>query len=159
MTSIVLGIFGILVVVFLFGGCSLKYFDPQWYEFKRLCKNVDSAVEVYNQDYWEMYKNYDTLPRNTRDDRGVPYFYSQKLNKIIYVSGGQFTSKLISAQQINSRLSKAKWGLWYDDIHYATIINYNYKYSHIRLEGDEGRGWHWETKDTLICENLKEKSE
>ena len=151
-------ILGILVIA-SFNACSFKSIDPQYYKFKRLCKNVDSEVTIYNQDYWEMYKNYDTLPTDTRNDRGVPYFYNSKLNKTIYVSGGHFTSKLISSQQINSRLSKAKWGLWYDNIHFATIINYNYKYSNIRLQGDEGMGWHWETEDTLICENLKEKSE
>ncbi|GAB0173920.1 hypothetical protein NHP164001_19420 [Helicobacter trogontum] len=137
---IILGILGILVAIFFINGCSFKYIDPQYHEFKRLCADVDSKVEVYNQDYWEMYKNYDTLPRNTRNDRGVPYFYNQKLNKIIYVSGGHFTPKLISSQQINSRLSKAKWELWYDNIYFATKINYNYEYINIRLRGDEAVG-------------------
>ena len=149
-------ILGILVIV-SFNGCSFSFksIDPQYYKFKRLCKNVDSEVTIYNQDYWEMYKNYDTLPRDTRNDRGVPYFYNPKLNKTIYVSGGHFISKFISKQQINSRLSKAKWGLWYDNIHFATQIGYNYKYFGLWLQGDEAAGWHWETKDTLICEDLK----
>lgn len=31
-------IFGILAIMFLVSGCSFKYFDPQYYEFKSLAE-------------------------------------------------------------------------------------------------------------------------
>lgn len=32
--------------------------DPQYYEFKRLCKDIDSKVIIYDKAYWEMYSDF-----------------------------------------------------------------------------------------------------
>ena len=73
----------------MLSGCSLisfKYIDPQYYKFKRLCKNVDSEVTIYNQDYWEMYSDYvEKRFKNSKiDEERIEYFYYEKLNMKVY---------------------------------------------------------------------------
>lgn len=38
-------IFGILVIMFLVGGCLFKYFDPQYYEYKSLAEK-ESGIYI-----------------------------------------------------------------------------------------------------------------
>ena len=42
-------------ILFLVGGCSFKYMDWQYYEFKRLCKGAGQIN--FNQQLYEDYKN------------------------------------------------------------------------------------------------------
>ena len=58
----ILGIFGILVAIFVFSGCvSLKYFDPQWYAYNNLIKN---SLEVYDKGLYDYSIDRHTRPKN-----------------------------------------------------------------------------------------------
>lgn len=48
----------VYLLLFLVGGCSYKYMDPQYYEFKSLCKDIDNKVIIYNKAYWELYSDF-----------------------------------------------------------------------------------------------------
>lgn len=48
----------VYLLLFLTGGCSYKYMDPQYYEFKSLCKDIDNKVIIYNKAYWELYSDF-----------------------------------------------------------------------------------------------------
>ncbi len=48
--------------------------DPQYYEFKSLCKDIDNKVIIYNKAYWEIFNN---------REKGE-FFFNQKINKKIY---------------------------------------------------------------------------
>ena len=136
-------------MIALLNGCSFsfKLIDPQYYEFKRLCKNVDSEVTIYNQDYWDIIENRNNIKTNVRG-----CFYSQKLKQEICFGNFDYTSH---TEFEKDRLSRILVKRYYNTIHYATQIEYNYKYFRLWLHGDEGAGWHWDTIDILICENLK----
>lgn len=54
MWGLVLSVFGILFMACVFSGCSFKYFDPQYYEFKRLCKKEAKGL-VLNNILFNMY--------------------------------------------------------------------------------------------------------
>ncbi|AQQ59208.1 hypothetical protein XJ32_02800 [Helicobacter bilis] len=141
-------IFGIFVIALL-NGCSFsfKYIDPQYYEFKRLCKKAEDEVTIYNEDYWEIIEKHSDIETN---DRGC--FYSQKLKQEICF--GNFNYKSCTEYKRGS-LSKLSIKRYYNNIHYATQIEYNYKYFGLYLKGDEAAGWHWKTSNILICEDLK----
>ena len=135
-------------ILFLVGGCSFKYMDWQYYEFKKLCANVDSEVVIHNQDYFDIIKNHKNIET---DDKGC--FYSEKLQQEIcfgnfdYKGGTEFE---------RGNLSKVKWELWYSDIHYATQIGYNYKYFGLWLQGNEAAGFYIElANDLSSCSCLK----
>ena len=141
---ILYSILGILVIV-LFNGCSFSFksIDPQYYKFKRLCKNVDSEVTIYNQDYFDIIKN----RKNIRtDDRGC--FYNEKLQQEICF--GNFQMETYTEYE-KGRLSKTLIKEYYNRVHFATYTKYRYDYKNLRLQGDEAAGWHWETDDFLTC--------
>ena len=48
-------LFPIFFILFLIGGCSFKLIDPQYYEFKRLCRGAGQIN--FNQQLYEDYKN------------------------------------------------------------------------------------------------------
>lgn len=54
MWGLVLSVFGILFMACVFSGCSFKYFDPQYYKFKRLCKKEAKGL-VLNNILFNMY--------------------------------------------------------------------------------------------------------
>ena len=135
-------IFGIFVIALL-NGCSFKYIDPQYYKFKKLCANVDSEVEVYNQDYFDIIKN----RKNIRTDvRGC--FYNEKLQQEICF--GNFQMETYTEYE-KGRLSKTSIKEYYNRVHFATYTKYRYDYKNLKLQGDEAAGWHWETDDFLTC--------
>lgn len=137
----------IFYFILIMGGISFKSIDPQYYKFKKLCANVDSEVEIYNQDYWDIIKNHNDIKTNTKG-----CFYSEKLKQEICF--GYFHEKTYTDFD-KGRLSKIFIKRYYKHTYFATQIGYNYKYFGLWLEGDEGRGWHWKTKNTLICEELR----
>ncbi|WP_104686207.1 hypothetical protein [Helicobacter bilis] len=55
MWGIVLSMFGILFMACVFSGCSFKYFDPQYYEFKRLCKEVEKDNTIYDDNLYNLF--------------------------------------------------------------------------------------------------------
>ena len=132
-TSIVLGIFGILVVVFLFGGCSLKYFDPQWYEYNKLIKN---SLEVYNKDLYDYSVDRYIPGRKTKDIKGLTDF-CRKDDDIINIDSRLAYRKVSFFANVNS-------------VPILYQISHIYIYTEIGLfpTGDEGRGFEWATKRT-----------
>ncbi|RDU67318.1 hypothetical protein [Helicobacter equorum] len=146
--SLILPCFSLIFYFILItGGISFKSIDPQYYEFKRLCKKAEDEVTIYNEDYWEIIEKHSDIETN---DRGC--FYSQKLKQEICF--GNFNYKSCTEYKRGS-LSKLSIKRYYNNIHYATQIGYNYKYSGLYLKGDESAGWHWKTSNILICEDLK----
>ena len=144
--SLILPCFSLIsYFMLIMGGISFKSIDPQYYEFKRLCKKAEDEVTIYNEDYWEIIEKHSDIETN---DRGC--FYSQKLKQEICF--GNFNYKSCTEFE-RGNLSKVKWELWYSNIHYATQIGYNYKYFGLWLQGDEAAGWHWENKKTLYCKD------
>ena len=49
---ILLGI--VFLILFFVGGCSFKLIDPQYYEFKRLCKEAKNVV--YDEELYRIYQ-------------------------------------------------------------------------------------------------------
>ena len=133
--SAILGIFGILAIMFLLSGCSFKYFDPQWYKFKSLVKK-ESGFYIYDKDLFQEYNK-----------KGVKNIlsngYDVKYN----------TDETI--RQLDSRLTEYKrFEVYYiDSSGKEHIISYikGFTYTHygLWLKGDEGRGFYWETKETI----------
>ena len=147
-------IFGILAII-LFNGCSFsfKYIDPQYYKFKRLCKYIDSAVEVYNQDYWEMDSDYvEKRFKNSKiDESGREYFYYEKLNVKVYPYS---IREVLRTEQKNGNITIQVFDEYYKNIHYASYTRYNYNGKSLKLQGDEAAGWYWETEDKHTCSYL-----
>ncbi|TLD91984.1 hypothetical protein LS80_011105 [Helicobacter trogontum] len=145
---ILYSILGILVIV-LFNGCSFSFksIDPQYYKFKRLCKNVDSEVTIYNQDYFDIIKNSKNIKTNVEG-----CFYSEKLEQEICFGGFAYSkSNRVVIEYNKFGLKKSIQKRYYNDIHYLDYTLYVYTYYGLFLRGDEGRGWHWETEDSLEC--------
>ncbi|EAJ2293697.1 hypothetical protein CRA86_08620, partial [Campylobacter coli] len=69
----------VYLLLFLVGGCSYKYMDPQYYEFRSLCKDIDNKVIIYNKAYWEIFSNREK--GNTMHDEKGEFFFNQKINK------------------------------------------------------------------------------
>ena len=130
MTSIVLGIFGNLIVVFLFSGCSLKYFDPQYYKFLSL--NKESGKFICNE---KLYKEI-----NFRYADGYPKRFSN----------GYALETYFKEIQISKRIKNDYFEIFYkngDTKNLVFVINsYIYIGYGLWLEGDEGAGFRWETK-------------
>ena len=147
-------ILGILVIV-SFNGCSFSFksIDPQYYKFKRLCKNVDSEVTIYNQDYWEMYSDYvEKRFKNSKiDEEGIEYFYYEKLNMKVYPYN---IREILKTEQKNGNITIQTFDEYYKNIHYASYTRYNYNGKSLKLRGDEAAGWHWETEDNHTCSYL-----
>ncbi|TLD79876.1 hypothetical protein [Helicobacter trogontum] len=141
---ILYSILGILVIV-LFNGCSFSFksIDPQYYKFKKLCANVDSEVEVYNQDYFDIIKNSKNIKTNVEG-----CFYSEKLQQRICFRDFQVETH---EEFEKGRLSKLSIKRYYDGINFITYTEYWYSYKNLKLQGDEAAGWHWETDDFLTC--------
>ncbi|RDU58696.1 hypothetical protein CQA53_12065, partial [Helicobacter didelphidarum] len=58
MSYSILSIIGILVVAVMFSGCvSTRFFDPQYYEFKRLAENYGGGYVVEPELYEDINKN------------------------------------------------------------------------------------------------------
>lgn len=137
----------IFFILFLAGGCSFKLIDPQYYRFLSLCKNVDSEVTIYNQDYFDIIKNSKNIKTN---DKGC--FYSEKLEQEICFGGFAYSkSNRVVIEYNKFGLKKSIQKRYYNDIHYLDYTLYVYTYYGLFLRGDEGRGWHWETEDSLEC--------
>ncbi|WP_181881914.1 hypothetical protein [Helicobacter sp. MIT 14-3879] len=147
-------IFLLVIFISLFlSGCSFKGIDPQYYEFKKLCENVDNEVTIYNKDYWEMYKDYveNRFKDSKVDSENKEYYYHKKLDKRIYPYD---MKNILKTEQKKGNITILIYDKYYKDIHYATYTRYNYKEKGLWLRGDEGAGWHLETEDDLTCSYL-----
>ena len=147
--SLILPCFSLIFYFMLImGGISFKSIDPQYYEFKKLCANVDSEVVIHNQDYFDIIKNRKNIET---DDKGC--FYSEKLQQEICFGGFQMETYI---EYDKGRLSKTSIKEYYNRVHFATYTKYRYDYTNLRLAGDEGAGFYIElANDLSSCSYLK----
>lgn len=115
-------LFPIFFILFLVGGCSFKYVDWQYYEFKRLC-NTKAKRNIIDQGLYEKSKLdefYSTNPPNEKIQNRITKMYFENIhrpsNKTFY--------------------------------EYETYFYDNYG---IFLKGDEGRGWYIDFSEVLDC--------
>ena len=142
MTSIVLGIFGILVVVFLFGGCSLKYFDPQYYECGSLAKK-ESGIYIVNEIMYEIL---------TKKQGNTTFVVDRKTDSVESTDYGRIKSaidlKYCFLDETNQKTMIC------DDKH---LVYYHkifvYRNPGFWITGDEGSGFRIRWYYPLICSN------
>ncbi|TLD93220.1 hypothetical protein [Helicobacter trogontum] len=132
-------IFGILVAMFLVSGCSFKYFDPQYYEFKRLCKEAKNVI--YDEELYRIYKARYNKER----------YYDEKTQKEYLMS--DFTIENTYSKDITKNLKEREATLFYKNKPFYKEKYYWFTYNGIFLQGDEAAGWHWENKKTLYCKD------
>ncbi|WP_034346840.1 hypothetical protein [Helicobacter trogontum] len=134
-------IFGILIVLLL-SGCSLisfKSIDPQYYEFKRLCKEAKNVI--YDEELYRIYK-----ARYNRER-----YYDEKTQKEYLQQ--DFKTRSTKAVHISKDLSRFDNYLYYKEKLIYFYEDYWYEYKGLFLQGDEGMGWHWETDRALYCKD------
>ncbi|WP_215425128.1 hypothetical protein, partial [Campylobacter jejuni] len=141
------------LLLFLAGGCSYKYMDPQYYEFKKLCKDIDNKVVIYDKAYWEMYSDFTkrkpSIEKRVKDD-GYEYFYYKKLNETFSYYN---IKDIINSKKQNGAIITVVYDKKYKETPepFASYIRYNYKNSGIFLEGDEGAGLYFRYEEVLTC--------
>ena len=140
--SAILGIFGILVAIFVFSGCvSLKYFDPQWYKFRKFCNKVDGKY-IYNK------KINDEL-EESNEYKKIFVEYPITLSSGIVVYSDTSTEKIGNMIKWESiRYYYDKKG---DKCLIAIIKTARYTEYGLWLQGDEGRGIWLETNKEIGC--------
>uniref|UniRef100_UPI0016433403 hypothetical protein n=1 Tax=Campylobacter jejuni TaxID=197 RepID=UPI0016433403 len=143
----------IYLLLFLAGGCSYQYMDPQYYKFKSLCKDIDNKVVIYDKAYWEMYSDFTkrklSIEKRVKDD-GYEYFYYKKLNETFSYYD---IKDIINAKKQNGAIITVVYDKKYKETPepFASYIRYNYKNSGIFLEGDEGAGLYFRYEEVLTC--------
>ncbi|EAL6166719.1 hypothetical protein DTI05_08915, partial [Campylobacter coli] len=154
----------VYLLLFLVGGCSYKYMDPQYYEFKKLCKDNSNKMIVFNKDYLDLKKQFIQAMMNNSNIRiknnGIKYFYNEKLNLEIQPSNWKEIET--KSREIKLGIGKVKEKeieAWYIDdknnIKYQEFKRYLYYNYNIFLRGDEGAGFHFEYEEILDCEDVR----
>ena len=134
-------IFGILIVLLL-SGCSLisfKSIDPQYYEFKRLCKEAKNVI--YDEELYRIYKARYNKER----------YYDEKTQKEYLQQ--DFKTRSTEAVYISKDLNRFDNYLYYKEKLIYFYEDYWYDYKGLFLQGDEGIGWYWETDRALYCKD------
>ena len=67
-------------IIFLAGGCSFKLIDPQYYEFRKLCKEKAGAI-IYNIELFENYKStkWKSIKPNDITNGRIRQFYREEV--------------------------------------------------------------------------------
>ena len=133
-------IFGILVIV-SFNGCSFsfKLIDPQYYKFKRLCKEAKNVI--YDEELYRIYKARYNKER----------YYDEKTQKEYLMS--DFTITKTHIVNISDRLTINENTIFYKNIPFYKYSSFWYDYTGLFLQGDEAAGFSWGTKGTLYCKD------
>ncbi|MDY4399254.1 hypothetical protein [Helicobacter bilis] len=134
-------IFGILIVLLL-SGCSLisfKSIDPQYYKFKRLCKEAKNVI--YDEKLYRIYKARYNKER----------YYDDKTQKEYLMS--DFTITKTHIVNISDRLTINENTIFYKNIPFYKYSSFWYDYTGLFLQGDEAAGFSWGTKGTLYCKD------
>lgn len=118
---ILLFLLPIFIILFLAGGCSFKYTDLQYYEFKGLCSSKAKKLVLHR-------KIFETTKVN--EIKSINY-HNEKIN-----------SRITKISFENIYKNKI---VYYE---YETYLYDNYG---IFLKGDEAAGWHWENSEILDC--------
>ena len=120
--SLILPCFSLIFYFILItGGISFKSIDPQYYEFKELCKGAGEIIN-YSSKYESLKKEY-----------GWNTIYNKPIKVTNRIEEHSYYN------QLNNVIIFYEYNF------------YIYKYFGIFLKGDEGRGWHWETESTVGC--------
>ncbi|TLE07331.1 hypothetical protein [Helicobacter bilis] len=143
MWGIVLSMFGILFMACVFSGCSFKYFDPQYYEFKRLCKEVEKDNTIYDDNLYNLFLK----AKQKISFYNGRKFYDETTKQEFLVDN--FDIKFDS-QEISNRLSKTIYKLLYNEEEFYRYSAYNYHYSGLFLKGDEGAGWYIDFDNEIL---------
>ncbi|RDU61440.1 hypothetical protein CQA53_10125 [Helicobacter didelphidarum] len=142
MSYSILSIIGILVVVVMFSGCGFRYFDPQYYEFKKLYEEegglyiFDEKLEVETYDKDILSNGYNLIRKNDEHD-------IERINDRI-ISFKQFGYYFIDSQGEKHIVSYKK-GFYYTE-------------HGLWLHGDEGRGFHWDTERKMGGTNSRKNT-
>ncbi|EAK5607848.1 hypothetical protein C0L11_08855, partial [Campylobacter coli] len=143
----------VYLLLFLVGGCSYKYMDPQYYEFKSLCKDIDNKVIIYNKAYWELYSDFTkkkpSIEKRVKDD-GYEYFYYEKLNETFAYYD---IEDMIKSKKRNGNIITIVYDKKYKKMPkpFASYIRYNYKNDGVFLRGDEGAGLYFTYEEVFTC--------
>ncbi|WP_394966793.1 hypothetical protein [uncultured Helicobacter sp.] len=135
-------IFGIFVIALL-NGCSFKYIDPQYYKFKRLCKEVEKDNTIYDDNLYNLFLK----AKQKISFYNGRKFYDETTKQEFLVDN--FDIKFDS-QEISNRLSKTIYKLLYNEKEFYRYSAYNYHYSGLFLKGDEGAGWHIDFDNEIL---------
>ena len=100
-------IFGIFVIALL-NGCSFKYIDPQYYKFKRLCKEVEKDNTIYDDNLYNLFLK----AKQKISFYNGRKFYDETTKQEFLVDN--FDIKFDS-QEISNRLSKTIHKLLYNE--------------------------------------------
>ena len=141
---ILYSILGILVIV-LFNGCSFSFksIDPQYYKFKRLCKEVEKDNTIYDDNLYNLFLK----AKQKISFYNGRKFYDETTKQEFLVD--IFDIKFDS-QEISNRLSKTIYKLLYNEKEFYRYSAYNYRYSGLFLKGDEGAGWYIDFDNEIL---------
>ena len=145
-------ILGILVIA-SFNACSFKSIDPQYYKFKNMCQEVEKDNTIYDDNLYNLF---------LKAKQKISFYNGRKFcdettKQEFLVDNFELKSR--KNRDISNRLREFKNVYYYKNEPFYEFLSFSYNYKGLFLKGDEAAGWHWETEDTLICENLNEKSE
>lgn len=125
----------------MFGGCSLKYFDPQWYGFIKFCNKVDGKY-IYNKKI-----NDELEESNEYKKIFVEYPITLSSGIVVYVD--------TDTEKIGNMIKWESTRYYYDKkgdkCLIATIKTARYTEYGLWLQGDEGGGVWFETNEEIGC--------
>ena len=134
--SLILPCFSLIFYLMLImGGISFKSIDPQYYEFKRLCKEVEKDNTIYDDNLYNLFLK----AKQKISFYNGRKFYDEATKQEFLVDN--FDIKFDS-QEISNRLSKTIYKLIYNAKEFYRYSAYNYRYSGLFLKGDAGRGFY-----------------
>lgn len=145
MWGLVLSVFGILFMACVFSGCSFKYFDPQYYKFKRLCKKEAKGLVLNNI----LFRGYLKAKQKISFYDGNK-FYDKTTKQEFLVDNFELKSQ--KNRDISNRLREFKNVYYYKNEPFYEFLSFSYNYKGIFLQGDEAAGWCWEYEGNLYCE-------
>lgn len=138
--SLILPCFSLIFYFMLImGGISFKSIDPQYYEFKRLCKEAKNVI--YDEELYRIYKARYNKER----------YYDEKTQKEYLMS--DFRTIKTHIVKISDKLTINENTIFYQDIPFYKYSSFWYDYAGLFLYGDEAAGFGWETERTLYCKD------
>ncbi|WP_104717789.1 hypothetical protein [Helicobacter trogontum] len=138
-------IFGIFVIALL-NGCSFKYIDPQYYEFKRLCKKEAQGI-ILNNILFNLYLK---AKQKISFYNGIK-FYDEITKQEFLVDNFELKSR--KNRDISNRLREFKNVYYYKNEPFYEFLSFSYNYKGLFLKGDEAAEWHWENERALYCKD------
>ena len=162
--SLILPCFSLIFYFMLImGGISFKSIDPQYYEFKRLCKN--DKINIYDEKYRNMQQRYREAMLNNRDIKanahnGIESFYDKEMDLEVYPM--DWKESVINTQKVGFGIGdiiEKEIDYWYigkvNKVKFANFKRYIYIEKGLWLRGDEGAGFYWKTENRLDCNAVK----